>query len=77
MLSHVKHDRVSFRFTPKLSVVSDQVVVITRGKRFSLLVIVEINYMAQITERTGICKSVIIATDVAIRDVVKSGFHCI
>ena len=32
--------------------------------------------MTQIKEKTGICKSVIIATVVAIRDVVKNGFHC-
>ena len=32
--------------------------------------------MTQIQEKTGICKSVVIATVVAIRDVVKSGFHC-
>ena len=33
--------------------------------------------MAQRKEKTGICKSVVIATVVAIRDVVKNGFHCI
>ena len=27
-------------------------------------------------KKTGICKSVVIATVVAIRDVVKNGFHC-
>ena len=42
-----------------------------------ILVIVEMNYMTQIKEKTGICKSVVIATVVAIRDVVKNGFHCI
>ena len=63
--------RVSFCFTPKLS---DQVVV--TGKRFFILIIVEINCMTQIKEKTGICKSVVIATVVAIRDVVKNEFHC-
>ena len=33
--------------------------------------------MTQRKEKTGICKSVIIATVVAIRGVVKNGFHCI
>ena len=33
--------------------------------------------MTQIKEKTGICKSVVIATVVAIRGVVKNGFHCI
>ena len=33
--------------------------------------------MTQRKEKTGICKSVVIATVVAIRDVVKNGFHCI
>ena len=33
--------------------------------------------MTQIKEKTGICKSVLIATVVTIRDVVKCGFHCI
>ena len=33
--------------------------------------------MTETKEKTGICKSVVIATVVAIRDVVKSGFHCI
>ena len=37
-----------------------------RGKRFFILVIVEMNYMTQIKEKTGICKSVVIATVVAI-----------
>ena len=32
--------------------------------------------MTQIKKKTVICKSVIIATVVAIRDVVKNGFHC-
>ena len=32
--------------------------------------------MTQRKEKTGICKSVVIATVVAIRDVVKNGFHC-
>ena len=32
--------------------------------------------MTQIKEKTGIGKSVVIATVVAIRDVVKNGFHC-
>ena len=32
--------------------------------------------MTQVKEKTGICKSVVIATVVAVRDVVKSGFHC-
>ena len=32
--------------------------------------------MTQIKEKTGICKAVVIATVVAIRDVVKNGFHC-
>ena len=31
--------------------------------------------MTQRKEKTGICKSVVIATVVAIRDVVKNGFH--
>ena len=63
---------VSFHFTRKLS---DQVVVIT-GKRFFILLIVEINCMTQIKENTGICKSVFISRVVAIRDIVKNGFHC-
>ena len=71
--SHAKSYRVSFRFTPKLS---DQVVVISEESDF-YTVIVEINYMTQRKEKTGICKSVVIATVVAIRDVVKNGFHCI
>ena len=33
--------------------------------------------MTQRMEKTGFCKSVVIATVVAIRDVVKNGFHCI
>ena len=33
--------------------------------------------MTQIKEKTGICKSVVIATVVAIQDVLKNGFHCI
>ena len=33
--------------------------------------------MTQIKEITGICKSAIIATVVAVRDVIKNGFHCI
>ena len=33
--------------------------------------------MTQRKEKTGICKSVVIATVAAIRDVVKNGFHCI
>ena len=33
--------------------------------------------MTQIKEKTRICKSVVIATVVAIRGVVKNGFHCI
>ena len=45
-------------------------------KAISILVIVEINYMTQINEKMKICKSVVIAIVVAIRDVVKSGFHC-
>ena len=32
--------------------------------------------MTQRKEKTGICKSVVIATVVAIRDVVKNGLHC-
>ena len=32
--------------------------------------------MTQRKEKTGICKSVVIAIVVAIRDVVKNGFHC-
>ena len=32
--------------------------------------------MTQIKEKTGICKSVVIATLVAIPGVVKNGFHC-
>ena len=72
--SHAKSYRVSFRFTPKLS---HQVVVIAEESDFFILVIVEINYMTQIEEKMGICKSVVIATVVAIRDVVKNGFHCI
>ena len=71
--SHTKSYRVSFRFTPKLS---DQVVVIAEESDFFIL-IVEINYMTQIEKKTGICKSVVIATVVAIRDDVKNGFHCI
>ena len=46
-----------------------------RGKRFFILVIVEINCMTQIKEKTRICKAVVIATVVAIRDVIKNGFH--
>ena len=71
--SHAKSYRVSFRFTPKLS---DQVVVITEESDFFTLVTVEINYTTQRNEKKGICKSVLIATVVAIRDVVKNGFHC-
>ena len=56
---------------------SDQVVVITEESDFFILVIVEINYMTQRKEKKGICKSFVIATVVAIRDVVKNGFHCI
>ena len=41
-----------------------------------MLFIVEINCRTQRKEKTGICKSVVIATIVAIRDVVKNGFHC-
>ena len=33
--------------------------------------------MTQIKEKTGICKSVVISPVVAIRGVVKNGFHCI
>ena len=33
--------------------------------------------MTQRQEKTVICKSVVMATVVAIRDVVKNGFHCI
>ena len=33
--------------------------------------------MTQIKEKTGIWKSVVIATVVSIQDVVKNGFHCI
>ena len=33
--------------------------------------------MTQRKEKTGTCKSVVIATVVAIRDAVKNGFHCI
>ena len=32
--------------------------------------------MTQIEEKTGICKSFVIATVVAIRAVVKNGYHC-
>ena len=32
--------------------------------------------MTEIKEKTWICKPVVIATVVAIRDVVKNGFHC-
>ena len=32
--------------------------------------------MTQIKEKPGICKSVVIATVFAVRDVVKNGFHC-
>ena len=32
--------------------------------------------MTQRKEKTGICKYVVIATVVAIQDVVKNGFHC-
>ena len=77
--SHAKSYRVSFPFTPKLSVVSDKVVVIREDSDFSILIIVEIKYMTQIREKTGICKSVlilVIATVVAIRDDVKSAFDC-
>ena len=49
----------------------------SRGRRFFLLVILEINCMTQIKEKKGIFKSVVIATVVAIRGVVKNGFHCI
>ena len=45
-------------------------------KAIFILVIVEINYMTQRKEKTGIFKSVVIATVVAIRVVVKNGFHC-
>ena len=48
---------------PKLSGVSDQVVVITEESDFLYSVIAEINYMTQIKEKkTGICKAVVIAT---------------
>ena len=33
--------------------------------------------MTQIKEKKGICKSVVVATVVAIRGFVKNGFHCI
>ena len=46
-------------------------------KAVFILVIVEINGMTQRKEKTGICKSVVVAIVVAIRDVVKIGFHCI
>ena len=42
---------------------------------FIYVIVVLINYMTQIKERTGICKSAVIATVVAIRDVVKNGFN--
>ena len=60
--SHAKSYRFSFRFTPKLY---DLVVVITRESNF-LYVIAEINCTTKIKEKTGICKSVVIATVVAI-----------
>ena len=43
-----------------------------RGKGSFIFVIAEVNCMTQ-RKKTGICKSVAIA----IRDVVKNGFHCI
>ena len=46
-------------------------------KAILILVIAEVNCMAQIKEKTGIPKSVVIATVVAIRAVLKNGFHCI
>ena len=70
--SHAKSYRVSFRFTPKLS---GQVVVNQRKAIFYTRYCR--NKLTQRMEKTGICKSVVIATVVAIRDVVKNGFHCI
>ena len=47
-------------------------------KAILILVIAEVNCMTQIKEKTWICKSVILATVVAIRAVIKNGFyHCI
>ena len=37
--------------------------------------IAEINCMTKIKEKMGICKSVMIATVIAIRAVIKNGFH--
>ena len=76
LCSHAKSYRVSFRFYPQTFCRLWPSCRYNRGKRFSIL-IVEINYMTQIKEKTGICKSVVIATVVAIRGVVKNGFHCI
>ena len=67
--SQAKLNRVSFHFTPKLS---NLVVVITEESDFNT----HKNYMTQIKEKTEIRKSVVIATVIAIRAVIKSGFHC-
>ena len=70
---HAKSYRVSFRFIPKLS---DQVVVITEESNFYTRYCRNKLHDSK-KEKTEICKSVVIATVVAIRDVVKNGFHCI
>ena len=71
--SHAKSYRFSFRFTPKLS---DQVVVITEESDFYTGNCRNELHDSKKGEKMGICKSVVIATVVAIRDVVKNGFHC-
>ena len=71
--SHAKSYRIFFRFTPKLS---DQVVVITEESDFYTRHCRNKLHDSK-KGKTGICKSVVIATVVAIGDVIKNGFHCI
>ena len=71
--SHTKYNPVPFRFTPKLS---DQVVVITEESDFYTRYCRNKLHDSKKEKKNGICKSVVIATVVAIRDVVKNGFHC-
>ena len=70
--SGAKSYRVSFRFTPKLS---DQVVIITEESDFYTRYCRNKLHDSR-KEKTGICKAVVIATVVAIRDVVEKGIHC-
>ena len=70
---HAKSYSVSFHFTPKLS---EQFVVITEESDFYTRYCRNKLHDSKKGKKTGICKSVVIATVVAIRDVVKNGFHC-